>query len=147
MAYHYVDSGLDNIWLENGYTVHSTPYGEGVSIKDTDGLHGAIANLIVSQARPMNGAEFRFLRIQMEMSQRTLAGVLGEDEQAIRRWEKARSKAVRGSADRLLRALYVEYADGDGSVRAIVDRLCELDQVEVSQIRLREDHDHWQIAA
>lgn len=147
MAYHYIDSGLDNVYLENGFTVHQTPYGEGVSIHDTDGLHKMLGELLVELPRPLNGAELRFLRVQMDMTQKALAGVMGEDEQALRRWEKARSKPIRGSADRLLRALYNEYVGGDGTLRGMVERLAELDQVEVAPIRLREDHNHWQIAA
>jgi DNA-binding transcriptional regulator YiaG len=147
MAYHYTDSGLDNVFLENGYTLHKTPYGEGVSIKDTDGLHRLIGEWLVSNAKRLNGAELKFLRLQMDCTQRNLAGMLGADEQALRRWEKHRTKPINGSADRLLRGLYTEYAGGDGTIRAIVERLCELDQVEETKVRLREDHDHWQVAA
>lgn len=147
MSYHYVDSGLDNVYLENGYTVHQTPYGEGVSIHDTEGLHKMLGDVLVDLPRPLNGAELRFLRVQMDMTQKSLAAIMGEDEQAVRRWEKARTKPIRGSADRLVRALYSEYAGGDGKLRGIVERLAELDQVEVRAIHLREDHNHWQIAA
>jgi hypothetical protein len=35
--YHYTESGLDNVWLANGYTVIETPYGKGVSVRDADG--------------------------------------------------------------------------------------------------------------
>lgn len=147
MSYHYVDSGLDNVYLENGYTVHTTPYGEGVSIHDTGGLHRMLGDLLVDLPRPLSGAELRFLRVQMDMTQRALASVMGEEEQTLRRWEKARSKPIRGAADRLIRVLYNEYVGGDGTVRQMVERLAELDQVEVSAIHLREDHDQWQIAA
>ena len=147
MAYHYVDSGLDNVYLENGYTIHQTPYGEGVSIKDTDQLHKLIGKWLVDTAKRLNGAELRFLRLQMEMTQRNLAGFLGEEEQAVRRWEKYRTKPIRGSVDHLVRALYNEYVGGDGTVRSMVERLCELDQVEAPSVRIREDHDHWQVAA
>ncbi|CAB5162096.1 COG2944 Predicted transcriptional regulator [uncultured Caudovirales phage] len=147
MSYHYVDSGLDNVYLENGYTIHQTPYGEGVSIHDTDGLHRMLADWLIDLPRPLNGAELRFLRIQMDMTQRSLSAVMGEDEQALRRWEKARSKPIRGAADRLVRALYNEYVGGDGTLRSMVERLAELDQVEVAAIHLREDQNHWQIAA
>jgi putative transcriptional regulator len=30
--YHYKESGLDDIFLVNGYHIHKTPYGEGVAI-------------------------------------------------------------------------------------------------------------------
>lgn len=147
MAYHYKESGLDNVYLENGFTHHKTPYGEGVSINDTVGLHKLIGEWLVATAKRLNGAELRFLRVQMEMTQRNLAGVLGEDEQAVRRWEKYRTKPIRGSVDHLVRALYNEYIGGDGTVRSMVERLCELDQVENPVVRVREDMDHWHLAA
>jgi DNA-binding transcriptional regulator YiaG len=146
MAYHYTDSGLDNVILENGYTVHKTAYGEGVSIQDTEGLHKAIGRSLVLAPKGLNGAELRFLRLEMEMTQRSLAAVLGTEEQNVRRWEKARAKEIPGPADRLIRALYTEYSGGDGSVRRLVERLSELDQIEVTEIRFRETGHGWEPA-
>ncbi|ODU22756.1 MAG: hypothetical protein ABS87_00900 [Sphingomonas sp. SCN 67-18] len=146
MAYHYTESGLDNVYLENGFTVHQTPYGEGLSIKDTEGLHKLIGNWIVSMPNSINGAELRFLRIEMEMTQRNLAEIIGVEEQAIGRWERARSRPISGPADRLLRALYTEYVGGDGSIRRMIERLVALDSIDKPQVRLREKHDRWQVA-
>ena len=144
MAYHYTDSGLDNVFLENGYTVHNTPYGEGLSIQDTEGLHKAIGQWLVRTPKALTGAELRFLRLEMEMTQRNLAAALGSEEQNIRRWEKARKKEIPGPADRVVRALYSEYIGGDGSVRRIVDRLAELNRVDHAEIRLRETDHGWE---
>lgn len=130
MFYHYVESGLDNVWLESGYTHHKTPYGDGVSIRNTDDLHRAIGEWLIALPKPLSGAELRFIRMEMELTQRNLAGILGADEQAVRRWEKSRKKDINGSADRLLRVLYKEYLRGDGSVRGMVDRLATLDQID-----------------
>lgn len=142
--YHYTDSGLDNVWLENGYAVHSTPYGEGISIQDTEGLHRAIGQWLISLPKPLNGAELRFLRLELELTQRDLAGIIGADEQAVRRWEKARGKAINGPTDRLMRALYNEYVLGDGSVRHMVDRLAKLNQVDHVSGRFCETSKGWQ---
>lgn len=144
MAYHYTESGLDNVWLENGFTIHATPYGEGVSIQDTEGLHKVIGQWLVSLPKPLNGAELRFLRLEMDMTQKNLAGILGADEQAVRRWEKSRDKAMNGSADRLLRALYCEYINKGSRIRRMVDRLAELDQIEAPTGRFFETDRGWQ---
>src|ERR1700730_18566168 len=104
VAYRYEDSGLYNIYLENGFTIHETPYGQGVSIEDTAGLHKAIGLWLVSLPKPLNGAELRFIRLEMEITQRNLAAFLGTSEQTLRLWEKNRRKALPGPADRLLRA-------------------------------------------
>lgn len=147
MAYHYRESGLDNVVLENGYTIHQTPYGDGVSIKDTAGLHKLIGSWLTSVPKRLNGAELRFLRLEMEVTQRRFGELIGMDEQAVRRWEKYRTKPIPGPADRLTRALYNEYIGGDGSVRALVDRLAELDCIEKPSLRVRETKDHWQLEA
>lgn len=41
-SYHYLESGLPNVWLANGFTVHETDYGSGVSIDDVAELHQVI---------------------------------------------------------------------------------------------------------
>ena len=146
MAYHYQESGLDNVYIENGYTTHKTPYGEGISIQNTPGLHKAIGRWIVSEPNGITGAELRFLRLEMELTQRSLAGLLGSKEQNVRNWEKSRKRAIPGSADFLLRALYTEYVDGKSDVRRMVDRLAELDCVEIANVRFRETRQGWQPA-
>jgi len=62
--YHYTESGLQNVWLENGYSKVRTKYGTGVAIHDVDGLHRMIGKTIARKPR-MTGAEFRFLRKQL----------------------------------------------------------------------------------
>lgn len=147
MSYQYTDSGLDNVFLENGYTIHHTPYGEGISIEDTDGLHQAIGKWLVSLPKPLTGAECRFLRLEMGLTQRDLAGSLGVEEQAVRRWEKNRDGHFSGPADRLLRVLYVSFCDNDAEIRALVERLNQLDQVERAQARFADSESGWRLAA
>jgi hypothetical protein len=79
----------------------------------------------------------------MEATQRNLAGILGTSEQSLRLWEKHRTKAMPGPADRLIRTLYSEYIGGDGQVRRTLERLCELDQLEHAQGSFRETNKHW----
>lgn len=143
MAYHYTESGLDNVYLVNGYKTHETAYGTGISIQNTDGLHRAIGQWLIDLPKALNGAELRFLRIELDMTQRNLGAVLGTTEQTLRLWEKNRRKAIPGSADRLLRALYAEYTGGDGSIRRMVERLAALNQVEAVKLCMSEDNDHW----
>lgn len=142
-VYHYTGSGLDNVYLLNGFKIHKTPYGEGVSIEDIGGLHAAIGRWLIGLPK-LTGAEFRFLRLEMELSQAHLAGLIGSTEQNVQRWERARDKDVQGPADRLLRMLYREYVEGrDQSVRRMVDRLAALDQIQRAKIRLRHKAD-WE---
>jgi putative transcriptional regulator len=144
--YQYKESGLDNVYLVNGYRDHDTPYGNGVSIDNTEGLHKAIGRWLISLPKPLNGAELRFFRLEMETTQRDLAGILGTTEQTLRLWEKHRRKAIPGPADRLLRALYDEYFGGDGSLRRMVERLARLDQVRAARGNFEAIRHRWRPA-
>jgi putative transcriptional regulator len=139
------DSGLDNVYLLNGFTIHQTKYGQGVSIEDTDGLHRMIGRWLIDLPKPLTGAELRFLRLEMELSQARLAAILGSSEQNVRHWEKVRDQALQGPADRMVRALYNEYIGGDDSLRHMVDRLAELDQVQHPKAKLRHDKTDWEL--
>jgi putative transcriptional regulator len=130
MAYHYTECGLDNVYLENGFTVHKTAYGRGLSIQDTEGLHRVIGEWLISLPKPLNGAELRFMRTELDMTQKDLASILGTTEQTLRLWEKHRTKSIpSGSADRLFRAFYAEYLNGNASVISMTERLAQLGQI------------------
>jgi putative transcriptional regulator len=143
--YHYTESGLDNVYLMGGVTHHQTVYGKGVSIDDTERLHRTIGTWLIRLPKPLNGAELRFLRLEMEVTQGRLASLLGATEQTLGLWERKRKKAMPGSADRLLRALYAEYVGGDGSVRRTVVRLAELDQIKHAKVYIRETRTGWRV--
>jgi putative transcriptional regulator len=145
--YHYTESGLDNVFLVDGYAFHKTPYGKGVSIQNTEGLHKVIGRWLVSLPRSLNGAELRFLRLEMEATQRDLAALVGTSEQTLRLWEKHRNKPLPGSPDRLVRAIYSEYSGGDGTIRRMLDRLTELDQVKVGRMRFHRTSSGWKSAS
>jgi putative transcriptional regulator len=151
MTYHYTESGLDNVWLENGFKIETHKnYGELISITNPRGLHEFIGRWLVSQPRTLSGAEFRFLRTELDMSQRTLADVVGTNEQSIAKWEKARSKDVSNkAAERLLRLAYINYLDGKPEFSAVIDRITQLD-AEIAELELRmkkADNGAWSQAA
>ena len=118
-----------------------------MSIEDRKGLHEAIAFGVIEVPRPLSGAEFRFLRLEMNISQRRLGELIGADEQAVRRWEKARSKPVNGTAERMLRVLYLSNTKGDGDIRRMIDRVAELDcQPMQAKVVYRETSRGWEHA-
>jgi len=142
--YHYTESGLDNVWLESGYREHKTPYGRGVSIQDTEGLHELIGESIVSAKRRIIGTELRFLRLEMEVSQRDLAAMLGTKEQTLRLWELNRKKPLPGSPDRLLRALYQDCMGHNPSVRRMLKKLADIRERERTDACFRETPTGWE---
>lgn len=76
--YHYTESGLDNVWLENGFHERNTPYGKAVSIQDVDGLHAILALRITHKQSRITGKELRFLQCQLALSQGSLAKLDGQ---------------------------------------------------------------------
>lgn len=130
--YHYLGCGLAHVWLANGYEKTKTPYGDGVVIHNLANLHDALGQAIVCATRPLSGAEFRFLRNQLELSQEGLGALLGCSAQSIARWEKGSSKKVDPAADRLLRVIYWE-AKITRKLKKLLDRLAEIESVPRSK--------------
>jgi putative transcriptional regulator len=124
--YHYTESGLDNVFLVDGFTISETDYGTSVSIQETEELHELIGRGIVDSSAFITGAELRFLRLEMDLSQRQLAALLNVEEQAVRRWEKTRDKSIRGAAERMIRVVYMQFVN-DQEIRDKIERLAELD--------------------
>lgn len=116
--YHFTDGGLRNVWLANGYVIKKTPYGDAVSIQDVSGLANAICTALTRKKSRLTGAEFRYLRSAMLMSQASLGKALGRTEQAIAIWEK--SGRVPKFADTLIRVLYAAQANGNEKIKNII---------------------------
>jgi len=106
--YHYKESGLDNVFLENGYTIRQTPYGETIAIENVDRLHRLLASRLIQQ-REINGAELRFLRQEMGKTQAQLADLFQREEQTISLWERDRKRPISPLAGVILRLLYAEH--------------------------------------
>lgn len=107
--YEYKGSGLDGIFLKNGYRITETPYGQGVSIDDIDGLHRAIALDILRRKTPMTGNQFRFLRKEQDLVQEEAAAIFRVDVQTIANWEKKGNEEIPGPPDVAMRAFYAAY--------------------------------------
>lgn len=135
--FHYTSSGLRNIWLANGYHARKTAYGSALSIDNVEGLHRAIAMRLVNSKPRLTGAEFRFLRKDLDLSQAKLASLFGNDAQTVALWEK--TGRVPKWADRMIRLVYQEYTEGNAKIVALVGRLSNLDKAEYGKKWLFED--------
>lgn len=146
--HHYTESGLENVFLSNGYELIDTPHGRAVAVHNVEGLHREIGRWLVELPKRLTGAELRFLRTELDVSQKRLGELLGSNEQAVKRWEKARSRPIPGTADRLVRVLYVEFALGrSGTLRSMIERLAGLDEIEVPQkAALEATNDNWALS-
>jgi DNA-binding XRE family transcriptional regulator len=101
--YHYTESGLQNVYLQNGYKEIDTPYGKAISIDKMDGLHQVIAQGLLEQPF-LSGREFRFLRVELGMTQREIGEFIGVSAQSVALYEK--SARVQKRADQMIRAIY-----------------------------------------
>jgi DNA-binding transcriptional regulator YiaG len=104
--YHLKGIGLPDVYLLNGVEIEDDPgHGQLVTVKNLSGLHKAIGMHIANGKDAMTGAEFRFLRKQMELTQKELGEWMKVSEQSIANYEKATHAQIAASAH--LRLLYV----------------------------------------
>ena len=140
--YHYTDGGLRNVWLANGYEITQTPYGEGVSFHNLDGLTRSICMALTRKASPLTGAEFRYIRSAgMLVSQPALGKLMGIDGQSVARWEK--TSKVPLWADKLVRLLYTAQVNGDEPIAKAVERIKTVERLIKQKIVVRESRGQW----
>lgn len=86
--YNYTECGLDNVWVrglppcidDNGQRVYTIP--------NLLGLHHEIARCIVMEQPGMSGAEMRFLRTELGLTQDELSRLLHVSSLTVSRWER-----------------------------------------------------------
>ena len=143
--YRYTASGLDNVFLANGFKFRTTPYGKTVAIDNVDGLHAAIGKYLVREKKILSGKEIRFLRHEMGLSQNRLATLLGVEEQSVARWEKGQV-GVSGPADKMIRLLYTEAAGRRPEVSRTLGHLADLEESAYRPLLFEESGTVWRAA-
>ncbi|SAI19620.1 putative zinc finger/helix-turn-helix protein%2C YgiT family [Bordetella ansorpii] len=142
--YHYTESGLQNVWLLNGYTIREFDGEDAVSITDADELHRVIGRALACKPF-LTGTELRFLRKELGLSQKRLGDMLGSTEQTVSLWER-KGKMPKG-LDRIVRALYLEHLDGNVKIQAMIERLIELDFHDEERLVFEDTTSGWKKAA
>lgn len=142
---HYTGCGLRNIYLKSGYRKRKTPYGDGVSVDDVEGLHRAIALRLVADKPRLSGGELRFLRKELELTQAQLAALLGNDAQSVALWEK--TGRIPKWADLMIRALYREVVEGKAGIVELAERLNKKIAAEPSKMTFSGTKNGWKAAA
>jgi DNA-binding transcriptional regulator YiaG len=130
------------VWLANGFEIRKSRYGKGVSIENLDGLCVAICLALAKKPSPLTGTEFRYIRSAgLLQSQAGLATLLGNNEQAVARWEKT-GKVPRW-ADKLVRLLYLAQAEGNAPIASAIARINVIERAEKQKIVLRTANSGW----
>lgn len=134
-GYQYLECGLDNVFLLDGFEFKEGPSGKTVIIHDIDGLHKAIAQALISKRQRLTGKEFRFLRTELLLSQAALAHILGVRELTVARWEKGVTE-IPVATDAALRQMYAEsFLSEHTRMRELLDRIADLED-EIDQLIL-----------
>jgi DNA-binding transcriptional regulator YiaG len=126
--FQYKGCGLDNVYLANGYERRKTSgRTEVLHIEDLEGLHKTIALTLAVNPLEIGAAEFRFLRKELDMSQRVIAEVLGVQEQTVSLWERG-EQSVPQYAKVLIATMTREYFSGHAAMKSVIDRVCAVDR-------------------
>lgn len=121
------DGGLRNVWLVNGFETRKTPHGDATAIQDLDGLVRSICGALVRKQGHLTGAEFRYLRQHLRLSQASLGKLLGVTEQSVALWEK-RSR-IPLMADKHLRLLWTGQHDGNETIAHVMQRVNDVERL------------------
>lgn len=142
--YQYRECGLDNVWLDGGFEVVESPYGSGVRIADMNGLHRCIAHCLVDKRGQLTGAEFRFLRTELDLSQSTMGEMCGRNERTVREWE-TRDSVVDEPANTLIRFIYKQRFNPSANYEELtktIKRLQALDR-QMHEFKLKITTEGW----
>ena len=132
---HYVACGLPFIWLINGFYWRESSSGKSAVIPGIPNLHRAIGEQLVKKQGALTGNEVRFFRIEMNLSQKELALMLGTSEITVRKWEK--SGCTQGPARLAIKALYSEMQLNKPGIVDLANDMKNNDEPEhVEDIRL-----------
>lgn len=106
-AYHYLESGLDHVFLIGLDTTVDDVGDDCITIPNIKYLHREIALGLVLQEGAMSGAELRFLRHELGLTQAELGKILGKEGQTIGRWERT-EHPMEAAEETVLRQLVVQ---------------------------------------
>ena len=145
-SYHYVECGLPNVWLVDGFESQDTPYGNGVSIRDLHGLHQCIGKSLCDNPEPLTGPEFRYLRRELDFDEKYMGLLLGGlTARQVRNIETG-AASPKVLCDRLIRHVYLESID---PASMYVEEVCRRDSLRdkmgraIDKMRLHIEREDW----
>jgi putative zinc finger/helix-turn-helix YgiT family protein len=117
--YHFVESGLPNVYLAGiRYFVCEECGQQTAEIPAVEKLMRAIARTIVETEAQLSGAEIRFLRKRLRKKAVEFAQIVGVTPEQVSRWENG-SNPPEKSTDKLIR-MYYGSESGD---RQLLDKM------------------------
>lgn len=98
--------GLE-VYLLDGVHIEGSGDDETVAYDDLDGLTAALGRAIAMRNSDMRGAEARYLRKRLDMSQADLGALGGKTDQVAAKWEKEQLPVPKAEAN-LLRLCWLQ---------------------------------------
>ena len=107
-TYHYKESGLDNVYLENiEVRVCKQCNEKSPVIPRIMQVHKLMALAVALSDTPLIGAETRFLRTELGYKVKDWAKLLKISESTVVRWESS-SQAIGAQSDALMRLCFIQ---------------------------------------
>lgn len=105
-TYHFVEVGLDNVYLANIDTSHCRECGaDAVSIPQSEQLLHCIGEALVLSSGLLTGPEIRFLRKNLRVKINDFAKLLRVNRVTVSRWENGQD--ITEPIDLLIRSIYL----------------------------------------
>jgi putative zinc finger/helix-turn-helix YgiT family protein len=115
--YQYVESGLENVFLDNIEICHCAKCNMQIPvIPKIIKLHNTIGYAIVCENSLLSGAEIQFLRKNLRVKSQDWANLLRTDKSVYSRWEND-SQSISSQSDLLIRYLYLRLLEEIREVR------------------------------
>ncbi len=106
LTWHYVEVGLDNVYLRNIEVRRCTACNaRAPRLRRINDLHAAIGRAIALQKIPLSGNEARYLRKHLGLQAKEWAVLLRLPPETLSRWENGK-QLIGAQSDSLVRALY-----------------------------------------
>jgi putative zinc finger/helix-turn-helix YgiT family protein len=107
-TYHYTESGLDNVYINN-VTVHRCSCGEFfASIPSVVKVNQVIALALIEKRSSLRGKEVKYLRKNAGLSAKVFAEHIGINKSTLSRWEHEK-QIIDKANDRLIRLFYAGF--------------------------------------
>ncbi len=112
--YHYTECGLNNVFISGLKVMVDDDGDDVVEIPFINGLHREIAVGIVGHENGISGAELRFLRSEMGLTQAELSKIVHCDKQTIGGWVRSETE-IDGASEAIVRKMAIERLELDVS--------------------------------
>lgn len=146
--YHFVGSGLDNVYLIGIKYKSCRSCGlQSATIPAVKQLMQVIARVLVEEEAPLTGPEIRFLRKRLGKKSSEFAQLVGVTAEQVSRWENEHNLPER-SADKLIRVFYAMLS-GDRKLRHKMNQDIEdwlstvAEEGQSSNIRAKLSNHEW----